>query len=843
MPQRFATTLVALTVLAGSAFAQEAVKPTDKQAAGIAFFEKKIRPVLVAKCYKCHSKASGKAEGGLLLDTKVGIRKGGDSTHAVVPGNLKASLLWDSLNYTDLEMPPDKPLSAGVIADFRKWIEMGAPDPRDGGKPVKGPASNDLWSLKPIFNPKPPAVKNTAWSHDDIDRFVLAKLEAAGLKPVADADKQTLLRRISFDLVGLPPTPAEIKAFLADDSPKAYEAAVDRLLQSPGFGERWGRHWLDVVRFAESNGKDRDKLFPHAWRYRRYVIESYNADKPFDRFITEQLAGDLLPADNDSHRDQLRTATGMLAIGPKPLSARARLQMDLIDDQIDVTSRAVLGMTAACARCHDHKFDPIPTHDYYALAGIFRSTETLYGGGLSQKKGAGGIAPDLQPLGSAEEMKTARVHLTKLAGMNKQLVAARKKLTALQKGKGKKKAKGKKKQKQTKPEPQAKPDQPATEKPADEKPKPNPIAAMQQQIKKLQQQVAALNKQAPPPLQYAMAVREAKKFSDVKVHIRGEAKKLGEAAPRGFLSAVKLDKTIAVDRKTSGRLELAQWLTDSSNPLTARVAVNRIWHHLFGRGFVGTVDNFGTSGEKPTHPQLLDHLSQRFIDGGWSTKSLVRTIVLSRTYRLGGLHDAASHAKDPANELLWRSSRRRLDVEALRDAMLAASGKLDLAPPERSRVAEIGNGEVGRGINTKPLEREFLHRTVYMPILRTSLVEMLALFDFPEPSIVVGRRDVTTVPTQALYFMNSPLVIKHAEGVAQRAIATGNDNAARVQQAYQLVLARTPNQAETARVVAFVSQTADKLKATETDADKRELAAWTACCQALFASAEFRYVD
>lgn len=253
-----------------------------------------------------------------------------------------------------------------------------------------------------------------------------------------------------------------------------------------------------------------------------------------------------------------------------------------------------------------------------------------------------------------------------------------------------------------------------------------------------------------------MAVREAKNFSDVKIHIRGDAKKLGEIAPRGFLSAVKLDKTISIDPKSSGRLELAQWMTDSSNPLTARVAVNRIWHHLFGRGFVGTVDNFGKTGEKPTHPELLDHLAQRFIKGDWSTKSLVRSIVLSRTYRLGGLHDAAGYAKDPANELLWRSSRRRLDVEALRDAMLAASGKLDLAPPERSRVAEIGNGEVGRGINTKPLEREFLNRSVYMPILRTALPEILALFDFPEPSIVVGRRDVTTVPTQALFFMNNP---------------------------------------------------------------------------------------
>ncbi len=413
------------------------IKP---DAAGIAFFEKKIRPVLAKHCYECHSEAAKKAEGGLLLDTRAGLHRGGDSGAAVVPGNIAESWLFDAVKYETFEMPPDGQLSKEIIADFRKWIEMGAPDPRDGAmaadlvKDSTPAVPTDLWSLQPVASPPPPDVKNDAWPQTPIDRFVLARLESAGLAPVSDADRSTLLRRLTFDLTGLPPTPAEREAFLADDSPQAIETVVDRLLASPRFGERWGRHWLDVARYAESNGKSRDVLLPQAWRYRNYVIDAFNADMPYDRFIAEQVAGDLLEADSPEERDRLQIATGFLAIGSKPLSG-GNLQMDIVDDQIDVVGQAVLGLTVACARCHDHKFDPIPTRDYYALAGIFRSTETLYGGGLRRGKDTATRINQLVVLGPDAEKRVAEItaHGKQLAEIEKERVALAKKVQQLAK--------------------------------------------------------------------------------------------------------------------------------------------------------------------------------------------------------------------------------------------------------------------------------------------------------------------------------------------------------------------------------------------------------------------------
>ena len=371
---------------------QAADKPADKTtpkptAEQLTFFEKKIRPLLVSKCYGCHSAKAKSVKGELLLDSRHGWSKGGESGPALVPGKPGESLLIEAVKYDGLEMPPKEKLSDQQIADLVRWVKMGAPDPRKGGtaslirREINIEEGRRYWAFQPPTESPLPAVKNRRWPQGPIDHFILSRIEAAGLEPAEDADKATLARRLHFDLVGLPPTPKQLEAFLADKRPNALEALVDRLLKSPHFGERWGRHWLDVVRFAESTGMERNYTFPHAWRYRDYVIDTFNRDVPYNRFVREQVAGDLLPAKTPAERNRLKIATAFLAMGPKSLNERnkAIFQMDIVDEQIDITTRAVMGLTVSCARCHDHKFDPFPTEDYYALAGIFRSTETLYG--------------------------------------------------------------------------------------------------------------------------------------------------------------------------------------------------------------------------------------------------------------------------------------------------------------------------------------------------------------------------------------------------------------------------------------------------------------------------------
>jgi len=800
-----------LALLCASLPEAHCAKPT---AEAVAFFEKKIRPVLVEHCYKCHSAQGGEAKGGLRLDHRDAMRAGGESGPAVVPGDVDASGLIAALRYESFEMPPDGKLPDEVIADFAHWVKLGAPDPRvpqQSQRREAQRATSNWWSLQSVRPPPVPAVKDAGWPRSDIDCFVLARLEGRQLHPLGDASPAALLRRVYLDLIGLPPSPDELDTFLASPTPQAFADVVDRLLASPQFGERWGRHWLDIVRYAESNGRDRDVLYPHAWRYRNYVIAALNDDVPYDRFVAEQLAGDLMPADAQQERDRLRIATGFLALGPKTLMSKAKFRMDLVDDQIDATSRAFLGLTVSCARCHDHKFDPIPTRDYYALAGIFRSTETLYGGGLKRKKKQGTIDPDLQPLGSAADVAAAKQQAERLAQLDKQLGAAKKKLAALEKQAGKKNG--------------AK---------AAERDK---AAA---QVARLERELKQLRSGSSPQLQYCMAVRDADKPADCPIHIRGEERQLGEKVPRGVLSALSVPPA-KIPGDASGRLQLAEWIADPKNPLTARVAVNRIWHHLFGQGIVRTVDNFGYNGEPPSHPGLLDHLAAKFVEFDGSVKRLIRYIVLSRVYQLESRYDEGCYAVDPENRLLWRAARRRLEVEAIRHAMLAASGRLDLQPPERSQVARIGPGEVGRGINMKPFYEPFPHRSVYLPILRTHLPEVLQVFDVAEPSIVVGRRSVTTVPAQSLYFLNSPFVIAQAEAAARRALQHSDHRSERIEFAYKLCLARFPTQSESAAAAQYLegfAAQAEEQSGQETGVP----AAWTSFCQALFASAEFRYV-
>lgn len=783
------------------------------------FFEKKIRPVLVSECYECHS-TTKKVKGGLALDSRDGIRKGGDSGHAVVPGNLKDSLLIAAIKQVDPDtaMPPKKPkLADSIIADFEQWIQMGAPDPREGDdlkvkKYVDLEEGRKFWAFGKPVQPAIPAVKDSTWPRNDIDRFILAKLEEKELDPSPDAERVTLLRRIYFDLIGLPPSPAQLQAFLADQSPAAVEKVVDQLLASPQFGERWGRHWLDAARYGESTGMERNHLFPYAWRYRDYVIESFNEDKPYDRFIREQIAGDLLPGSDAIERLERTLATGFLAIGPKSLNERNREQfaMDIVDEQIDVTTRAVMAITVSCARCHDHKFDPFLSTDYYALAGIFRSTKVHYGtantqgnrqpGNLltlaaAESQSASGEKADRKKLEQVQE-KINKIYKAAKSG-NKNRIADRRGLAAEYK------------------------------KLIDEK-------------KRLEQKLGDSVATTGPSV--AMGVSEGNP-ADTAIRIRGEADNRGPVVNRGFPQVFGFAQDLKVDSKQSGRIQLADWLTHPDNPLTARVAVNRIWHNLMGRGIVETLDNFGTTGGRPTHPELLDYLAIRFSGADdWSVKKIVREIVLSRTYQQASAPDDLANAVDPENKLLWRANVRRLDAESIRDAILAASGWLDLIPPHGSMVMQIGDGEVGRRISTERFDVSDKHRSVYLPIVRGAVPGVLSVFDFAEPSLVVGAREVTTVPSQALFMMNNSFVIAQSEALAQRSMKESGDPDAQIRMAYQYALSRSPSDEELRNAAGYLSGARNQLAASGKAKDPAA-AAMTSFCQALIASAEFRYLD
>ncbi|HTU17208.1 MAG TPA: PSD1 and planctomycete cytochrome C domain-containing protein [Gemmataceae bacterium] len=770
----------------------------------IAFFEKNIRPVLVKECYACHATTAKKIRGGLTLDTRDGLRKGGDTGPALVPGDPRNSLLVKALKHGQdkLKMPPKKKLSAEVIADFEKWIASGAADPRGGAvkvvkKEIDIEKGRKFWSFQRPKRTAPPAVKNAAWPKRDIDRFLLARLEAKGLKPVADADARTLLRRLSFDLTGLPPAPEEVESFVTEyaaSSDAALEAVVDRLLASPRFGERWGRHWLDVARYAESSGRANNFAYPHAWRYRDYVIASFNADKPYDQFIREQLAGDLLDARDDAQKSELLTATGFLAIGPKTHNERNRRQfeMDLADEQIDATFQAFQALTAACARCHDHKFDPIPQKDYYALSGIFRSTQTCYGtiriiqsnqpSPLVELPKNGGATAGLEPLtaerreGIEKQMQDLRERASNITGQNafirRIFLSSRRAVLA--------------------------------------------------------SQLAMYESDGTPKL-LAMGVRDRFLPSDSRLYVRGELSQPGETVPRGFPQVVTTKQPKI--KEGSGRRELADWIASKDNPLTARVMANRVWLHLIGRGLVATPDNFGAAGQKPSHPALLDHLALSFIEDGWSVKKLIRSIVLSRAYRLSSQLDEKNFETDPDNVYVWRMPKRRLEAEALRDTMLALSGRLDFTPPKGSVVTRNGEGNIGFRFRGGDAAAAETHRTVYLPIVRDLVPEALTLFDFPDPSLIIGERATTTVPAQSLYLMNNPFVIRQTAAMAEKLLEAGDDGA-RMTRAYLLCYARPPSAKEKEIAQKFLDSYGQK---------QTRRATWAALCQALFASAEFSH--
>ncbi len=741
-----------------------AAEPDAKQ---VEFFENKIRPVLVEHCYKCHSAEVEKAKklkGGLRLDSREALLKGGDTGAAIVPGKPAEGTLLLSLKYDgDVQMPPKGKLPDAVIKDFEKWIADGAIDPRaekaavaTGGIDLE--KGKQFWAFQVPKEPTVPKVAGSNASTNPIDAFVRAKWEEKGLTPAPIADPRTLLRRAYLDLIGLPPTPEQVDAFLADQSPNAFAKVVDELLASPQHGEKWARHWLDVARYAEDQAHTFGvKPKSQAWRYRDWVITALNSDMPFDRFVKLQIAGDMLP---DAPEDPFlkHAGLGFLGLGAEYYKNTAREQAiaEELDDRVDTLTRGFLGITVACARCHDHKFDPIPTRDYYSIAGIYMGT-----------------AMSDAPLAPAAVMK-------EFTDAQKKVKTAEDNLKKAQKD--------------------------AKDKPADK--------TLSAKAKELADEVAELKKKMPP--QPAVAHVVSGNGPGMKVYVRGNPATKGEDAPKGFLQVLPCEAT-AGEKFT--RLDLANAIATPANPLTTRVIVNRVWAWHFGRGIVATPDNFGSLGERPTHPELLDWLAVNFVKNGWSLKWLHRQILLSAAYQLQSTPSAENDKIDAANVYLWRGQRRRLDIEQWRDSLLAVSGTLD---------ATIG----GPTFNLK--DAGVNRRTVYAKVSRHELDGLLRLFDFPDANVTAAKRTVTTVPQQQLFALNSEFMASQAKAFAARVEKLGKTDAERITAAYRLAFGRSPQSREVELAERFLQlppKTDDKLTR------------WQQYAQVLLASNELMYVD
>ncbi len=1080
-------------------------------------FEQHVRPTLLDQCIRCHGPK--KQQGGLRLDSKAWVMKGGDSGAVITPGNPEESLLVEAVRYTDpgLEMPPKGRLDAKTIQGIEKWVQLGAVDPRtettvdlanDGSNPPSVEEGRSFWSFQPIRNPAVPSVVQTEWSRTAIDRFILAKLESRDLRPVEDADRRTLVRRVYYDLIGLPPTPQQIEAFVDDRDLEAYEKLIDRLLESSEFGERWGRHWLDVVRYAESSGGGRTLLFPNAWRYRDYVIDAFNADMPYNQFVTEQIAGDLIGSEDWQQRRRQLTATAFLLLGPTnyELQDKDILEMDVVDEQIDTIGKSLLGMTIGCARCHDHKFDPIPAKDYYAMAGILKSTKSMIHENVSKwNKVNLPVSPEDEIAIAKQEAATKQ-----MAG---ELASLEKKFKALTKGKARSNNKpqgdrnipssslsgividdadaelvgkwapsthsprfvdgkyihdetvgkggkraiyrpvipeagmyevrvgyspGKNRssrvpvhvhhadgesvvtidQKQT-PEvddafqsigsyrfdPQQesrivisnkgtedgvviadavvliKVDLPPLPKPAEvdipaniafivqdpsrldgivvddtdaklqgewkhsvhtppfvganyihdvkegkgvktatftphlphageyevrvshntnvrrannvpitihhadgetvvhiDEGQEAPIdklfrslgkfrfdqgdqgsvvfstggtegkyvivdavqflpapdkARAQRETKSLQAKIKTLKtrlreaKASGLNRAVAMATEDDDDAGDIHLAIRGVVHNRGDLVPRGVMQVTLPEAQAHAGRPLiaageSGRRELAQWIVDPQNPLPARVIANRVWYWLMGRGLVRTVDNFGSTGETPTHPELLDHLASDFVDRGWSIKQLIRKIMLSRVYQLSSKLDPAGSRIDPPNDLFWRMNRKRLRAEDVRDTLLFVAGSLDQT---------IGGSNIKPGTKSEyGYQFKSTRRSVYVPVFRNTLPEIFEVFDFADPNIQRGSRTSSTVASQALLLMNHPFVIEQSRVAGETLWQTKRSPIDGVHHAYMQVLGRTPSEAEQRLAVDFIAESRD------------EKTQWSLLYQTLFECVDFRYV-
>jgi len=789
------------------------------------FFERRIRPLLVKHCYACHSAKAKTLEANFRLDTRAGLLKGGDTGPAVVPGKPDESRLIAAVRYkdADLQMPPKGKLAPREIADLEAWVRMGLPDPRSGDASAKSGDPNgtkNWWSFQPVKKPPVPSVRNTHWPRNPIDAFILARLEAATMPPAPPADKRTLIRRVTFDLIGLPPTPREIDAFLKDESPDAFEKVVDRLLASSQYGAKWGRHWLDVVRYADTSGCNGDFPMPDAWRYRNYVIRSFNADKPYDRFLKEQLAGDRLPADSDAQRFEQVVATGYLAISRRFSSVAEEFHLTL-DDTIDNFGKAFLGLSVSCARCHSHKFDPVPQSDYYSLYGIFQSTRFAFPGTEIYRHTNGFV-----PLVSNDRAKSLRPLMERIDKLDAEMFRVYSKQAMLDTGKEK-----------------------------------NQLKARFRSLQKQRDQLI----KTMPRFPKAYAATEGIP-ANAHVHLKGEPDKPGREVPRGFLTVLG-GKKVPADAKASGRLLLANWLTDPQNPLTARVMVNRIWQHHFGRGLVGTPDDFGARGEKPSHPELLDWLAAEFVgpvgrianpsvprrtspstDGleirptAWSVKHIHRLIVLSQTYRSACVENAEYALRDPENKLLWTFNRRRLTAEEIRDAMLAVGGGLD---PSRGGPHPFPPEWTWRFSQHKPFLADYPtnRRSVYLMQQRIRQQAYLGTFDGADTNAVTGRRRTSTTPQQALFLLNDEFAHEQASRFAARLEREGGLPEQRLDRAFRLVFGRPPTENELQEAIDYLNRLKAALVATAMTEGQRGRKAWASYLRVLLSSNEFVFVE
>tara|TARA_R110002095_G_scaffold147856_3_gene127869 strand:+ start:1930 stop:4704 length:2775 start_codon:yes stop_codon:yes gene_type:complete len=879
-------------------------------------FGKHISPLLADNCFECHGPDAENRQAGLRLDLRADalapLASGG---FAIVPGDVSASKLIQVITShdPDLRMPPkdsNKSLTPSQIEQLKGWVKQGA----DWKK---------HWSFELPLRRPAPQVTNTAWPKNDIDRYILARLESAGLSPAPQADKRTLIRRATLDLIGLPPTPEEVDAFLADNSTDAFAKVIDRLLASPHYGERWARHWLDVTRYADSNGADENRPHPYAYQHRNYVIDAFNRDLPYDEFVREQIAGDLLPQSEDLDVQFNRiAATGFLAMGVKILAEQdpVKKQADIVDEQIDTMGKTFLGLTLGCARCHDHKFDPIPTRDYYALAGIFHSTN------ITDRKVA-----------TIDYQQSRKSHDKKIEGLSNKLEAENKNLNSFLsdvpdtdilereaesfdrgnilidkdsygvgigvinssanegnefeydislKQTGKFLVQFRYAAQTVRPcqlfingtlaKANALGETTGGWYPPNQKWSVEGVYELQAGINqlrltsktmahidklrlvyidgndeintsvnaldRLRKKLDELANQAPtePTL---MAVNDGK-VQDVRIHHRGSHNMLGDVEPRHFLSISKADESVSLPKDQSGRLELANWLVRPDHPLTARVIVNRVWGWHFGKGIVSTPDNFGIMGARPTHPLLLDYLALRLVDDGWSLKKLHRLIMLSSTYQMSAVN-AVTNETDPDNILYWKREERRLEAEAIRDGMLSLAGQLDrtIGGPPIEGVKSINLSVDEMAKNFAAYEGS-TRRSIYLPIIRTAIYDKLTLFDFPNSNNPVGRRAVTTVPTQALMMMNSDFVTKQAELIVSQLIDKNNLHSREqiVNQLYLMLFIRPATASELVQALEFLDEFS-KLPNSANTTDDPLRAALNSLCHTFLMSNDFLYIQ
>ena len=755
--------------------------------AGIQFFNDNILPVLQTKCYSCHSSAAKDTKGGLALDTRQGLLNGGDSGASAVPGKPDESILLDYIAGGD--MPPDDPLDSETVEKFKQWIKNGMPDPRfkPKNRAVELRQARDFWAFKKVTKPHVKVYENST----EIDSLLLQEMEKNNLKPVEEADDYTLARRLHFDLIGLPPSIKQLNDYAHATSTDKYERLVDALLEDEGFGEKWGRHWLDVARFGESSGQDRNLVSPYAWRYRDWVINSFNEDKPYDEFLTEQIAGDLLPHKDYEEYNENRIATGYLTIGTKNIQAQTKqFEADRNDDQIDAITRGFLGMTLSCARCHDHKFDAFSQQDYYGVAGLFHNTENL--DGLYRGNNNTGYLGDYDFLVTKETeelYKKRKVDEWNLLCDIKNLETQIESIKTWNKR--------------------------ATQEQLDRE-----LGKKQKALKEAKDKLDADYLKYLEHLQPIMGVKDKEKMSEVKLAIRGEVNNLGEEVPRR-LPEIFSDRPFLNFDNTSGRLEFAAWIANRSNPLTYRVHVNRVWRHLFGTGILDSFDNFGILGGEPSNLKLMNYLSNKFVAGRMSNKRLIKTIVMSDAYKRSSKYNAENFKIDPDNKHFWRMNERRLDAEQIRDSLLFVSGNLQ---ESHKNISDFQTGIKTPGKELRKYIGETKSRSIYIPALRDNKIELLDIFDRPDNSLLNAERSVTTVSTQALYLMNNPNIIKLCEQEAAKMmvkvkewekVVRDNNTKPRIMYVYavdnifQKYLGRNPTEEESTKAVDFLCNNKD----------------------------------